>query len=229
MSGADGNDECASGPEGEADWPVTLEGATETVVTTLGPNGRWNAAALGLFAESAEDSLKDNRADDLEYVDLERVVFARTWGKTRTRRNFHERGTGYVQFTRDPVDFVDAALSIFELEGRILESADAWVQVSVEQTDSGTENGTRWEEWRLQPLESAVETETVPTINRGFGAVIEATVAASRLDVDGYDESALRGRLDHYASVVERAGGPREREALARVGEHSEWEYCSDG
>ncbi|GAB7017467.1 hypothetical protein JCM18750_03280 [Halostagnicola bangensis] len=72
-------------------------------------------------------------------------------------------------------------------------------------------------------LESTVETETVPTINRGFGAVIEATVAASRLDVDGYDESVLHDRLDHYASVVERAGSDREREALSRVRELAEW------
>lgn len=204
--------------DGDAEWPVTLEGATETVVTTLGPNGRWNAAALGLFVESA-----NQRRSATETNDEETRVSARTWGNTRTRRNFHRQGTGYVQFTRDPVDFVDAALSIYELEHPILDSVDAWVRVSVEQIDSGNENGTQWEDWRLRPLESAIETETVPTINRGFGAVVEATVAASRLEVDGYDESLLRGRLEYYESVVDRAGSDREQEALSRVREHSEW------
>ncbi|MDJ1434474.1 DUF447 domain-containing protein [Halostagnicola sp. A-GB9-2] len=226
MSGAHGDGDQAdrtSGSEKRVDWPVTLEGVTETVVTTLGPNGRWNAAALGLFAEADESAGEDDRLDDIECPENAITVSARTWGNTRTRRNFHRQGTGYVQFTRDPVNFVDAALSISELEEPVLESADAWVRVSVEQTDAGSEDGTRWEEWQVRPLESTVETETVPTINRGFGAVIEATVAASRLDVDGYNESVLRDRLDHYASVVERAGSDREREALSRVRELAEW------
>lgn len=216
MSGAD--DEGGAANSNGAEWPVTLEGATETVVTTLGPNGRWNAAALGLFGERVDQRQSANETND----EVTRIS-ARTWGNTRTRRNFHRQGTGYVQFTRDPVDFVDAALSIYELEAPVLDSADAWVRVSVEQIDSGDENGTQWEDWRLRPLESVTETETVPTINRGFGAVIEATVAASRLEVDGYDESVLRDRLEYYASVVDRAGSDREREALSRVREYAEW------
>ncbi|WP_306058241.1 DUF447 domain-containing protein [Natronococcus wangiae] len=185
------------------EWPVSLEGVTESVVTTLGPNGRWNAAALGLFAGDP--------------------VTATTWGNTRTRRNFHRRSEGYVQFTVDPVDFVDAALTIRELEEPVLESADAWARVRVERIDSGTEGETRWEEWQLRPVESEIVSETVPTVDRGFGAVIEATVAASRLGVEGYDEGQLRDRLEYCASVVDRAGSPREREALERVREYAAW------
>lgn len=228
--GDDGADDYANGADDRDDveWPVTLEGVTETVVTTLGPNGRWNAAALGLFAEP-EPAGRDKRGAETKNQHAAEIseddgrVTARTWGNTRTRRNFHRQGTGYVQFTRDPVDFVDAALSIYELEEPTLESADAWVRVSVERIESGTEDGTRWEAWRLDPLESAVETETVPTINRGFGAVVEATVAASRLEVDGYDESVLRDRLEYYESVVDRAGSARETEALSRVREYADW------
>lgn len=186
-----------------ATWPVTLSGVTESIVTTRGPNGLWNAAALGLFAGDP--------------------VTARTWGNTRTRRNFHREGEAYVQFTRDPVTFADAALSISEYEEPVLASADAWVKVRVEQVDSGTENETRWEEWTLDPIETAIENETVPTIDRGFGAVIEATVAASRLGVEGYDDDRLRDRLDDYASIVDRAGSPRERDALERIRTHSSW------
>ncbi len=93
-----------------ADWPVALSGVTESVVTTLGPNGRWNAAALGLFAGDP--------------------VTARTWGNTRTKRNFHRRGEGYVQFVDDPVVFTDAALS---LRGR---RADPWGGKRLGQGDS---------------------------------------------------------------------------------------------
>ncbi|PCR90368.1 DUF447 domain-containing protein [Natrinema ejinorense] len=188
---------------GVPEWPVDLSGVTESVVTTLGPNGRWNAAALGLHAGDP--------------------VTARTWGNTRTRRNFHRQGEGYVQFVDDPVDFAEAALSIVEHEEPILASASAWSRVTVDRVDSGAEGGTDWEEWTLRPLESTIERKTVPTIDRGFGAVVEATVAASRLAVDDYDQRDLRERLAYCASVVDRAGGPREREALERVREHSPW------
>ncbi|EMA28063.1 DUF447 domain-containing protein [Halobiforma nitratireducens] len=184
-------------------WPVTLSGVTETVVTTLGPNGLWNAAALGVFAGDP--------------------VTATTWGRTRTRGNFHRQGEGYVQFVDDPVAFTDAALSIDEYDDPVLESACAWARVEVQSMETGTEDGTEWEKWRLEPVESTIERTTVPTIDRGFGAVIEATVAASRLGVDSYDEQELRNRLQYVASVVERAGGPREKEALERVRTHTSW------
>lgn len=187
----------------KVDWPVELAGVTETVVTTLGPNGLWNAAALGVFAGEP--------------------TTATTWGSTRTRRNFHRQGEGYVQFVDDPVVFADAALSIDEYDEPVLESARAWARVRVKSVDTGTEDGTEWEKWRLEPLESAIERPTVPTIDRGFGAVIEATVAASRLGVAGYDDDGLRERLEYFASVVERAGSEREREALERVRDHTEW------
>ena len=190
-----------------AEWPVSLSGVTESVVATLGPNGLWNLAALGLFAADAENG----------------PITARTWGNTRTRRNFHRQSEGYVLFVDDPVVFADAALSIVEREEPVLESAHAWARVSVERIDSGTDDGTDWEQWALRPVESAVETETVPTIDRGFAAVVEATVAASRLDVAGYDEDELREQLAYFAAVVDRAGSPRECEALERVREHSTW------
>jgi hypothetical protein len=186
----------------DAEWPVELRGVTESVVTTLGPNDRWNVAALGLFAGDP--------------------VTARTWGRTRTWRNFTERGGGRVQFVADPVDFVDAACSIREEDEPLLSSADAWVEVAVESVDSGTDGDTRWTEWALHPVESAIERETIPTTNRGYGAVIEATVAASRLDVPGYDAAVLRDRLAYFGRVVDRCGGPRERTAFDRLLEHAD-------
>jgi hypothetical protein len=187
----------------DAAWPVDLRGVTESVVTTLGPNDRWNVAALGLHAGDP--------------------VTARTYGRTRTRRNFRERGGGYVQFTRDPVDFVEAALAVRESEDPLLDSADAWARIDVERRGETDEGGTRVVTWTVVPVESAVERETVPTTNRGYYAVVEATVAASRLDVDAYDESVLRERLDYFASVVETCGGERERAAFDRVRELVDW------
>ncbi len=165
------------------DWPVELCGVTESVVTTLGPNGLWNVAVLGLHEGTP--------------------VTARTWGNTRTRRNFHRQGGGFVQFTCDPVDFAEAALSIREEEDPVLDSADAWVEIEVEQVDAGNADGTRWEEWELTPVDSEIRERWVPLTNRGFAAIVEATVAASRLDVDGYDTAELRGRLEYFEEVTQ--------------------------
>jgi len=48
-------------------------------------------------------------------------------------------------------------------------------------------------------------------------------VAASRLDVPGFDTAELLDRLRYFADVVERCGGPAEREAFTRIGEATGW------
>lgn len=192
---------------GATDWPVPLRGVTETVVTTLGPDERWNVAALGVHAPATADE----------------PPTARTWGSSRTRRNFERRGEGYVQFVLDPVDFAEAALTVREVDEPVLDSASAWVRVEATAVDEGTEAGTSWVEWTLDPVETAVERRVVPTTNRGYNAVIEATVAASRLDVPAYDRDELEARLAHLEEVVETCGGVRERAALDVVREAADW------
>ena len=191
-------------PEG---WPVPLRGVTESVVATLGPNDRWNLAALGLHAGDP--------------------VTARTYGNTRTRRNFERQGGGVVQFVADPRTFVDAALSIREEPEPVLPSADAWVEVDAAFVDSRDEHGTTIREWELTTGESEVVRAGPTTINRGFGAVVEATVAASRLDTPGFKESELLDRLAFFADVVERCGGAREREAMRRVAASTDWQQTN--
>lgn len=186
------------------DWPVDLDGVTESVVATRGPEGAWNFAALGLHAGDP--------------------VTARTWGRTRTRRNFEHEGSGIVQFVHDPVMFTECALSVLERPSPVHPAAAAWARVGVERLETGGSGGTEWTAWELTPSESAVEFRTVPTTNRGYGAVIEATVAASRLDVPAYDTADLRERLAFFEDVVETCGGERERAAMALIRERSTWD-----
>ena len=225
---SDGGESGAADGSGDAsaeEWPVEFRGITESLVTTLGPNDLWNVAALGLHPPAESEGVEavgeaaggsDGKRDD---GDDPRVT-ARTWGNTRTRRNFHRQGGGYVQFVRDPVDFVDATLSIFEVEEPVLDSAAAWVEVETERVDSGEEGDTEWEKWTLSPIESGVERETVPTINRGVGAVVEATVAASRLGVETYDDAQLRERLSYFEAVGRNCGDDRVHTALDRLRDH---------
>ncbi|SNR50587.1 DUF447 domain-containing protein [Halorubrum vacuolatum] len=226
MSGDDGRNRTSGSPSG---WPVELHGVTESVVTTLGPNGRWNAAALGLHAPDASDASggADTASETTETSDAaegtEPPVTARTYGRTRTWRNFTERGGGFVQFVTDPRTFVEAALTVHEVDEPVLPSADAWVEVRVEEREARTEGDTTIRTWMLEPVDCAVERTHVQTINRGFGAVIDATVAASRLDVPTYSTDVLLDRLAYFADVVDRCGGPREREAFARIDEVTDW------
>ncbi|MFC3477014.1 DUF447 domain-containing protein [Halobacterium litoreum] len=196
-------------PDGKrADWPVELRGVTETVVATRGPNDRWNLAALGVHAPADGGP-----------------ATATTFGNTRTRRNFHREGGGYVQFVDDPVVFADAALSISESEESVVEGATAWARVDAEQTGSEADGDTRLEHWALRPVESDVVRESPFAVNRGFYAVVETTVAASRLGVDGYDTETLRERLRYFADVARNCGGDREREAIERVREHADGDW----
>jgi hypothetical protein len=206
----------------EGEWPVDLHGVTESVVTTPGPNDLWNVAALGLHAPDAPGRAGDD-ADDADDDVPPDAVTATTWGRTRTWRNFHERGEGVVQFTTDPGDFVDAALAVREESTPVLASADAWVQVRPRRVDAGESGGTRWEEWVLEPVVGAVRRERVPTTNRGRYAVVDATVAASRLDVPAYDADELLARLAYFEDVVGSAGSPAERAAFERVDELAGW------
>jgi hypothetical protein len=200
-----------------AGWPAAWEGTVESVVTTLGPNDRWNVAALGL---TAPDTVRDPGAGAGEDGD---PVTARTWGRTRTWRNFTERGEGVVQFTRDPVTFVEAACSVREEDDPVLPDADAWTRVTVTELGDGESGGTEWVDWALSPVETAVERRVVPTTSRAHAAVVEATVAASRLDVPGYETAALRERIEFFESVVDSAGGPRERAAWERFEALVDW------
>jgi len=197
-----------------SDWPVRLRGVTESVVTTLGPNDRYNVAALGIHADS-----EGNAGDSAPLEDSIGHARARTWGRTRTRRNFTERGEGYVQFVRDPVLFVDATLAIREVDDPVLADADAWVRVSVEQSGAGSEGGTGWVDWRLVPVERGVQRRVVPAFDRGYAAVVEATVAASRLDVDTYDTATLCDRIAYFERVGRRCGGPDVVAAFERFNE----------
>lgn len=213
-------------------WPVPLRGITESLVATRGPEGRWNVAALGLHAPRGDGTgRRDERGARGEREATPDVdggapdaVTAVTWGNTRTRRNFaREGGGGVVQFTTDPREFADAALSVVERDDPVLESAAAWVRVAVERVAAGEEAGTRWRRWRLDPVEHRVQRRRVPTINRGFNAVIDATVAASRLDLAAADTAALLDRLERCTAVVDACGGPAEHEAFDRIDDHTEW------
>jgi hypothetical protein len=207
----------------DGEWPVEFAGVVESVVTTLGPTERWNVAALGLHGTREATGVPAGGDGGGDATAPDGPVTAVTWGHTRTRRNFERRGGGVVQFVTDPREFVDAALAVREVDDPVLDGAAAWVRVEAERLDAATVDGTERVRWALTPGEGAVRERHVPTIDRGFNAVVEATVAASRLDVDAYGTEDLLDRLDYFEGVVSSCGGPVVREAFERVDEYADW------
>jgi len=201
-------------------WPLELTGVTESVVTTLGPNDLWNVAALGVHASNGAGDGDGERDDDSEGYP---TTWARTWGRTRTWRNFRERGEGVVQFTPDPLAFAEAALTVREESDPVIDAADAWVRVEVERVADGERGGTQWVDWLLHPQATEVRRERVGALDRASLAVVEATVAASRLDVPTYDTDELLDRLAFYDEVVATAGGDHARAAFDVVDEATDW------
>lgn len=187
-------------------WPFASDGIVETVTTTPQPDGTWNVAALGLTDVS------------------EGTAQARTWGRTRTRKNFEREGRGYVHVHTDPVVFARAALERWTREEPVLPEAAAWAKVETSDTEQGTTNGTNWRDWTLRPLATDILRRQVPCPSRGFPAVIEMTVAASRLGHPAYHDDQLLDRLDAYSATAIRCGGPREREAVDRIESLTAWD-----
>lgn len=182
---------------------VHFDGIVETIVTTPQTERAWNVAALGVWSPDDGEPLR-----------------ARTWGNTRTRRNFERTGTGVLHLTDDPVAFARAALEVWERPSPTIESAAATTRVAATRVEEGTD----WVEWELASAPWEVTDRSVPTPNRGFGAVVEMTVAASRLDVPGYDEDCLQRRLSYFHGVAERCGGPAVQEACERIVAATDWE-----
>ena len=180
------------------DWPIDFDGIVETVTTTHQPDGSWAVAALGIQQRDGD-------------------IVARTWGETRTKRNLSRTGVGFVQLIPDAVIFTRAALERWSREEAIFPEAAAWIEIEATPIDSGSEAGTDWVDWSLQPTDHEVRRQSVPLPGRGLAAVIEMTVTASRLDVPAYADEPLRERLQYFAEVATRCGGPTERDAVDRI------------
>jgi hypothetical protein len=180
--------------ERELDVPVI-----ETVVTTLNPDGSVNCGAMGVEWGA------------------ERIVIKPFRG-TRTLRNLRATGAAVVNLTDDILLFSQAALGdprppthpAAGVAGAVLADACSWREVRVEEID---DSGPR----------ARISTVVVGGgsgreflgLNRARHAVLEASILASRMRL--LDAGAIRAELERLQVLVDKTGGPREREAMAYV------------
>jgi hypothetical protein len=168
----------------------------ETVVTTINPDGSVNCGAMGV--EWGE----------------QRIVI-KPYRGTRTLRNLRAGGAAVVNVTDDILLFCQAALgdphpptrAAANVEGAILADACSWREVRVEAIDDDERARVAT---RVVGRGSARE---FLGFNRARHAVLEASILASRVHLLG----DVREELDRLQVLVDKTGGPREREAMEYV------------
>ena len=165
-------------------------------MTTINPDGSVNCAAMGIEWDDPRIVIKPFRT-------------------TRTLRNLRATGAAVVNVTDDILLFCQAALgdphpptsSAACIEGAVLEDACSWREVRVEAIDDGER--------------ARVETRVVGHgskrefigFNRASHAVLEASILASRIRLLG----DVHEELDRLQVLVDKTGGPRDREAMEYV------------
>jgi hypothetical protein len=171
----------------------------ETVVTTINPDGSVNCGAMGVEWGA------------------ERIVIKPFRG-TRTLRNLRTTGVAVVHLTDDLLLFSQAALGdphppthpAAAIDGAVLDDACSWREVRVaELEDSGR---------RARVSTDVVAAGTAREflgLNRARHAVLEASILASRTHL--LPAAEIRDELDRLQVLVDKTGGPREREAMDYV------------
>lgn len=169
----------------------------ETIVSTLDAGGRPNFAPMGVRIEG------------------ERVLL-RPFREARTWKNLEESGDGVVNFTDNVLIFARCAVGEFlpphrpaqKVRGAVLEDVCAWKEFRVVERDLTEERGRFW---------ARIVTEgrgrDFMGFNRAKHAVIEATIAATRVHLLG--RAPVLEEIARLRPLVDKTGGPEEREAFA--------------
>ena len=168
----------------------------ETIVSTVDGDGRVNFAPMGITLEG------------------ERVLL-RPFREAQTWKNLQAVGEGVVNITDDVLVFARCALDSFvpphrparSVRGFILEDVCSWKEFRVAESDLREERGRFFAR-----VVAEGRARDFLGFNRGKHAVIEATILATRLHLLGRD--AILQELARLKPLVEKTGGPQEREAF---------------
>lgn len=170
------------------------EGISEVIFTTLSPEGVPNAAPIGLHRKGKK-------------------LFARIYS-SKTLDNIMGKPELAANIVDEPVLFVQSALSDiaderFELvEGfPVLKDALGWILF-----ECRCRKGEKISVVELSPIKGKIITKKLQPINRGFNAVIEASIHATRYVVLG--EQKQLDCIEYYNTIVKKCGGVREDEAM---------------
>jgi hypothetical protein len=184
----------------------------ETVVTTTGPNGEVNCAAMGVRFGAQE------------------LVFW-PFDSTRTLKNLRSRSEAVVHLTDDVLLFVQSALghprpamrSANVVNGWVIEDAYAWREVVVTEI-TPSEDALPRSRVRARVVATGTDAGTGADARppqglcRARHAAVEASILASRLKWLGGER--VCAELDRLQDLVDKTAGPRERSAMEYVRRH---------
>ncbi|MCX9026102.1 MAG: DUF447 family protein [Candidatus Methanoperedens sp.] len=170
------------------------DGISEVIFTTISPDGIQNAAPMGLHNKGGR-------------------LFVRIYN-SKTLENIMSKPVAAVNITDDPVLFVQSALSDVRLERfeflegfPVLKDALGWILFECK-----CKEGENISVVELSPIKGKINTRNIKPVNRGFNAVIEASIHATRYVV--FREQKYLEHIEYYNSLVKKCGGAREKEAM---------------
>lgn len=170
------------------------EGISEVILSTLSVDCVPNAAPMGLHR-------KDGR------------LFAMIYNST-TLRNILVNPGAAANIVDDPVLFVKSALSDVGVEKfeaingfPVLKNSLGWVIF-----DCTCNKGGNISVVEMTPVKGKIYRKVIKPVNRGFNAVIEASIHATRY-VGRKGQEYLR-QIEYCNTIVKKCGGAREKEAM---------------
>jgi len=177
------------------------DGITEVIATTRSDSGVPNAAPIGIIRDGDRNRL-----------------CVRLFLGSHTRENAIASGEIVANITRDPVQYVESTFgdldaSAFDfpdgMSCPVLKDASAWILFEIERLKGNV--------FELAPVRGVILGTKPFAINRGFNAVIESLVHATRYQLTG--DLKYLDWIGHYGRIVQVCGGVREKEAIARLKE----------
>ncbi len=170
------------------------EGISEIILTTISPDGVPNAAPIGLHRRGVR-------------------LFARIYN-SKTLDNILSKPIAVANIVDDPVLFVQSALSDIEPERfefvdgfPLLRDALGWIAL-----DCTCKKGGNVSVVELSPVKGKIIERKLQPINRGFNAVIEAAIHATRYVI--LKKQKYLDCIEYYNSIVKKCGGEREKNAM---------------
>ena len=140
-------------------------------------------------------------------------LFAMIYNST-TLRNILVNPVASANIVDDPVLFVTSALSDLGAENfetinsfPVLKNSLGWIIF-----DCTCKKGGNISVVEMTPVKGKIHRKVIKPVNRGFNAVIEASIHATRY-VGKKDKEYLR-KIDHCNTIVKKCGGNQEKEAM---------------
>ncbi|MCD4808898.1 MAG: DUF447 family protein, partial [Methanosarcinales archaeon] len=149
-------------------------------------------------------------------------VTVRIYNESHTCTNIKEAGLLAVNMVDDPVVFVRSALEDLDKEKfefietgtginfPVLASSNGWVIFK-----AGITEGDIVTTAELQFIAGNIKSMGIRPINRGFNAVIEAAIYATRYKV--FNDETFLSKIKSYESVINKCGGRSEKEAYSLI------------